>query len=171
MTQGDLCALLTRFHQHFVLWVFTVVNMGPLAEWSECLCFSKWETLGGSESPVHRRGSSHECVSGAIFFLVIVQCCVFLALVPYPTQAPHKMVNGASRNGRKLLKYNANSQRSLSSPKFTVQPCLKNGYHFICPFFFPLKLLKPPKAYVRYPNSHGKCLLETRLQLKLLYVI
>lgn len=43
MTQGAMFALLTCFHHHSVLWVFTVVSVGPLGEWSECLGFRRWE--------------------------------------------------------------------------------------------------------------------------------
>lgn len=65
----------------------TVVSVGPLDEWSECLGFRRWGTLGAPENPVPSPGSSQKWYN-----LIIVPCRVLLVL--YPTQAPPERVSG-----------------------------------------------------------------------------
>lgn len=149
-----------------------------------CLLLSAWDLLmnglsvstsaggthWGSENPVHNHSSSRQWCILRLFFLVIVQCCVFLAFVLCPIQVLHEVVNEACRNWREVLKYSAHSRRSLSSLKSTVQPCLRNGYPFTCPFFLQMKLLRS-KNDTSYSSPHSECLLETGLYLKLPHLI
>ena len=83
VTQAAMFAFLTCFHHHSVWWVFTAVSVGPLHEWSECLGFRRWGTLGAPENPVPSPGSSQKWYN-----LIVVPCRVLLALCP--TQAPPK---------------------------------------------------------------------------------
>lgn len=128
VTQGAMFALLTCFHHHSVLWVFTVVSVGPLDEWGLSVSASGG---GSTREPIPSLGSSQKWYN-----LIVVPCWVSLVLCP--TRAPPEIVSGASRSWGKALKYKAILQRRLSSPEFTAQPC-----HFICAFFSQMNLLKP----------------------------
>lgn len=146
MTQGDSCALLTRFHQHFVLWVFTVVNMGPLAEWSECLCFSKWETLGGSESPVHRHGSSHECVSGAIFFSghCTVLCIPGVGSLPNPSTPQNGQWGFQER--KEAFEIQCKFTEKFEFPKVHSSALPQEWLSLHLPFLLPVEAIEAPKS-------------------------
>ena len=76
-------AFLMCFHHHSVWWVFTAVSVGPPDEWSECLGFRRWGTLGAPENPVPSPGSSQKWYN-----LTVVPCRVLLALCP--AQVPPK---------------------------------------------------------------------------------
>lgn len=129
VTQGDRFALLTCLHHHNVLWVSTCGCHHGTSWWMV------WESLRQEvgdtdriENPIHNHGSSRKwCILQPFFWSLY--SAVFPAFVLCPIQVPREIVNGTSLNWRKVLKYSPSSWRSLSSSKFTIQPCLQDGYH------------------------------------------
>lgn len=120
VTQGDMFALLTCFHHRSVLWVFTVVTVGP----------SWWTVLVSLLQQVGDMGRTRESCPQSWLLTEMVHLRHFVwslysavyswRFFSVQPKHPHEIVNGASRNWRKVLKYNANSWKSLSSPKFTI---------------------------------------------------
>lgn len=139
----DTSALLTCFHHHDVSWLFTVVTMDLLMNGLSVSAQGVGHTEGEDQRNLSPVMAPHRNVHLETIFLIIVQCCVFLAFVLCPIQVPPEIVNGAFLHWRKVLKYNPSSWRSLSSPKFKIQRCLHNGHHFICLSFLQMRIQKP----------------------------
>ena len=132
VTQGDMFALLTCFHNTVSWEVFTDVTMGPLDKWSKCLFIRRWETLRGSENPVHNHGSSQKwCILRPPFWPLWSALCSWLLFFVQSKYSLRYYSMGFFLYWREVLKNNPNSWRSLSLLKFTTQTCLTDGYHFI----------------------------------------